>query len=286
VDVIGKASWTPKSDLLNAIQTIRNLPPIPSSVVEQFQTVLQSIPTFVDLASRHEQLQETFESFDPSPGEHQRYHAFVVYGWLTTTFHHAAAAFQLAEAGFGDILISNVRASFEHALYVSAFVNPNNTEEMINTLDRRQVDNLEKLLEQASSASNIPTTELSEYLVSVSTDVIDNESVEQWPRKVEQVSQRLVSGDEIYTIYRILSNRLHPGILTTLFPAATNRIKGERREVADWLDSLTYSSLSFALGACAWASWSADAFFGTSHFGPVLDIVTDGLGFIPIHNKS
>ena len=112
MDVIGKASWTPKSDLLNAIQMFENLPSdflpsIPSSVVEQFQTVLQSIPTFVDLVSRHKQLQETFESFDPSPGGHQRYHAFVVYGWLTTTFHHAAAALQLAEAGFGDILIGN-----------------------------------------------------------------------------------------------------------------------------------------------------------------------------------
>ena len=273
------------------LSSASELPPeseLPAEWVDAIREELTALPSSAALATYEHRLWQAFLSYDPPSASHGDGDELIVLGWLTTTFHQAHAAFRLATEGLGEIAVANVRAAMEHAFYLSAFVNAEDSEVIFNSITFRHRKGLERVLDFARGQV-LPEGGMS--LVEAVTLLIlgedDQKPTISWPEKIEQVCNRLNTGERLYFEYRILSEQLHPGISSVLLPAVLDHPRADGSTVAD-LDAseaasfYTRRSLRLAIGACAWAGWVADRFFTTDYFGPLLAEFANELGFLPI----
>jgi hypothetical protein len=248
---------------------------------------LAALPSFAVLSTHEHRLWQAFLSYDPPSANHRDGDEVIMLGWLTTTFHQAHAAFRLAAEGLGEIAVANVRAAMEHAFYLSAFANPEDSEVMLSSIEFRHLKGLKRVLDFARGQDLPEGATLMEAVASFIPAGDDQKPTVSWPEKIEQVCNRLNTGPQIYLEYRAMSERLHPGSVSALFPAILDHPGADDPGLAH-LDSSNAASFyirrSFwlAIGACAWAGWAADQLFATDHFGPLLAEFANELGFRPI----
>ncbi len=262
---------------------------LPSELVGAANEELRTLPSFAVLSTHEDRLWQTFLSYDPPSANYPDGGEFFILGWLTTTFYQAHAAFRLAAEGLGETAVANIRAAMEHAIYLSAFVNPWDFEIMLNSIELRHLKGLKRVRDFIHGRDLPAVAELIEIPTSFMPAGDDQKPTGSWPEKIEQVCHRLNTGPVIYLEYRNLSAQLHPGISSALLPAIHDHPGVDDPGLAH-LDSSNAASLNIrhsfwlAIGACAWAGWAADQFFGTAHFGPLLAEFTDELDFVPIFN--
>ena len=258
---------------------------LPSELVDAIRKELTELPSSAVLSAYEHRLWQAFLSYDPHSANHGDGDELIVLGWLTTTFHQAHAAFRLATEGLGEIAVANVRAAMEHAFYLSAFANTEDSEIILNSITFRHRKGLERVLNFARG-QDLPEGAVVEAVASLILTG-DSQKPTSWSGKIEQVCNQLNTGERLYLEYRILSEQLHPGISSVLLPAVLDHPRADGSTVADLDASEAASfyirrSLWLAIGACAWAAWAADRFFTTDHFEPLLAEFANELGFFPI----
>jgi len=265
-------------------------PVLPLGFVNAFRKEVEGLPAFAKLMDYEQRLWQAFVSFDPPSGNLERENALVALGWLTTTFHQVHAAFQLAASGLPVVGVANVRAAAEHALYLSALVNPEDSNAMLHNIEHRHLKGLKRVREFASKRNLLGDQILMEVLLTMMPTETNQEPTITWPEKIEQVSNRLTDGSQLYLEYRNLSAWVHPGIYSILFSALFDHTgtvdpRPQDADDASLVGLVTRRPFWLAIGACAWAGWAADQVFATHHFGPLLAEFADELGFAPIFKK-
>lgn len=244
------------------------------------------LPPYAALANYEHQLWQTFLGCDQLPESNLE---LVGLGWLTTTFHQAHAAFQLAAVGLGEVATANIRAAVEHACYLSALVKSEDSDAILNSMEFRHIKGLDRVTEflrqqDLPENSGLPTLE------ELRSSIEESKSPTPWADKMEQICNRLNTGERVYLEYRMLSERIHPGISSVLFPAIFDDLKTATPNQTRFIEPNPANlsirrSLKLALGACMWAGWAVDQLFTTDHFGSLFATFPDDLGFIPIIRK-
>ena len=258
-------------------------------IVDAVREESPKLPSFAVLSAREGDLWNTFLSYDPPSGDYGGGYEIIMLGWSTTTFHQAHAAFRLGAEGLGEVAVANVRAAMEHAIYLSALVGSGNVEIILKSKAFRHIKGLKNLLAFVDSQTPSAFAGLANILES-SMSGVDESGAPRWVENVQQICERLNTGSQIYENYRILSERMHPGMGSAIYPASFDEPdSGGSRSIDPTGDVNTPSflvrhTLWLAIGACAWAGWAADQLFATDHFGPLLAEFADELGFVPIFN--
>lgn len=264
---------------------------LPSEIIDALEAAGEGLPDFTTLMSYEQRLWIAFSDYDPPSGNYKRGLAIIALGWLTTTFHHTHAAFQLAANGLGEVAVANVRAALEHALYLSAFADEGDSEVILESIAFRHVREFKRALDFLNEHELSGSQILMQGLASIiDTQPIKNPTV-PWPTIVKQVCDRLNSGSELYLQYRALSERIHPGVVTTFSTTVFDHLSSvdpRESDIDDTYPIVTFARHPFwlAIGACVWAGWAADQIFATHHFGPLLAELSDNLGFMPIHKET
>jgi hypothetical protein len=249
------------------------------------------LPSFAVLSAREHDLWNTFLSYNPPSGNYGGGYEIIILGWLTTTFHQAHAAFRLGAEGLGEVAVANVRAAMEHAIYLSVLVGSGNVETILKSKSFRHIKGLKSLLVSLDGQTPSTVAELANILESYKSGG-DERTAPQWVENVKQICDRLNTGSKIYGNYRTLSERMHPGIGSAVYPASFDEPNPGGSSSVDPTDDantpniFVRQTLSLAIGTCAWAGWAADRLFATDHFGPLLAEFADEMDFVPIFKQT
>lgn len=247
------------------------------------------LPTYTALANYEHQLWQTFLSCDQLPESNLELVRLVGMGWLTTIFHQAHAAFQLAAVGLGEVATANVRVAVEHACYLSALVNSEDSNEILNSMEFRHLKGLNRVTEFLSQ-QDLPENSGLSTIEELMSSIGESKPPTPWADKMEQICNRLNTGERVYLEYRMLSERIHPGIYSVVLPTVFDDLKTATPKQDRFIESSPANmfirhSLKLAIGACMWAGWAVDQLGATDRFGSLLATFPDDLGFIPLVRK-
>jgi hypothetical protein len=158
---------------------------------------------------------------------------------------------------------------------------------MLDSIAFRHLKGFKRALDFAIGQDLSEGQMLIEAFASSMPSEANQKPINAWPEKVEQVCNRLNNGSRLYLEYRGLSERIHPGILSMLFPTVFDHpspVDPGSRNTDDisLVALLARHPFWLAIGACAWAGWAADRLFATDHFGPLLAEFAAEAGFAPI----
>jgi hypothetical protein len=159
---------------------------------------------------------------------------------------------------------------------------------MLDSIEFRHLEGFDKIVGLVGKQDSAESSALLEAFTTLMPAPGEQESIATCPEKIEQVCERLHTGGRIYQIeYRNLSERMHPGLTSAIYPAIFDDPEAAdpaltRLTKANAASCFIRRSLWLAIGACMWAGWAADNLFGTDHFGPLFATFPDDLGFVPI----
>jgi hypothetical protein len=171
-----------------------------------------------------------------------------------------------------DAAVANARVAFEHGIYLSLIADARDYEAILDALEDRFVGVWKVLLASLPDAQALLT-----LLADIGAE-LDVPREMAWVRSVEQVCQKLESGDLVYAHYRLLTGEMHAGVGSAIpYVIPSTDSPGAPNEPASFA---AHKALEVAVGACVWAGWSTDALFGVEHFGPVVAKAAKRLGYI------
>ncbi len=181
----------------------------------------------------------------PKHGENE--HLRMLYlSCLAVTYRYAHSSFLLAEQGFRDTSTANSRVALEHAIYLSMLAQNDDRQRIA---DRMEALYLKYLREFEDTLTNSNTV-LDDFFRATLSELPNlNPGPKTWTDFVEQICNRLASGDVVYSRYRILSNLMHVG-----FPSAEPFIYSMRYETGTVFDSSPVVNPANTIGFIAVAS--------------------------------
>jgi hypothetical protein len=207
----------------------------------------------------------------PDIGENLR---ILVLSWLAVTFRNAHSSFLLARDGFRDTSVANARVALDHSIYLSLLASGDERERITDRMEALFLKYLKSFGDITQSSNPV----MEEFLQMASDEFPNMDpGKKSWSDIVEQVCERLSTGDIVYSRYRILSNMMHPGFPST--EPFAYAVKFNPSPFFRWTPVVNPASMvSFmAVASCVWAAWSVDYIFSESYFGIQLDPIADRL---------
>lgn len=240
------------------------------------------IPALDELEAFEDQLWRCFLATSPTLTENRPHAQLIAWAWVARTYRHAHMAFLLMQLGFADGAAVHARAAVEHGVYASLLSAVGNDDIVLDALHHAFLEGAKRLVVKGDLEGDAPELVL-RMLQALTGDEIGADT--RWATTFEQVCDRLQTGDRVYLHYRMLSDLVHAGFGSAgaflLAGAAAGSV--ERPALLhEPLVPYIRTVLWLAVGACAWAGWSADRIFGTTHFKHTLDPTAREFGFRPL----
>lgn len=238
-----------------------------SVILDALKTDILSGVRYGELAALDSQLWEFFNEVSipkPKPGENLN---ILVLSWLAATFRNSHSSFLLSECGFRDTAAANARVALDHSIYLSLLAKGDERERVTARMEALYVNYLK------SFGNMTATNAIMEEFVQMASEELPkvDPGKKSWSDIVEQVCNRLSSGDIVYSQYRILSNMIHPGLASS--EPFVYGVQYDDSSYFRWKPVINPApTVAFmAVASCAWAAWSVDELLGENYFGEVLE---------------
>jgi hypothetical protein len=198
----------------------------------------------------------------------------VCLSWLAVTFRYSHSSFFLAQNGFRDTSVANSRVALDHAIYLSLLANGDERDRIASRMEALYL----RFLKGFGSDPVSSNPDLDDFFRLASEEFPDlDPGQKSWSDIVKQVCDRLVTGDIVYSRYRILSNMMHPGLPSTepfAYP-----VKYDSSPNFSWSPIINpANTVGFmAIASCVWAAWSIDHLLEVKYFGDVLNPIAERL---------
>ena len=241
------------------------------------------IPALDELEAFEDQLWRCFLATSPTLTENRPHAQLIVWAWVARTYRHAHMAFFLMQLGFADGAAVHARAAVEHGVYASLLSAGSAMTTSCSTRSTTRSLRVPSVL--SSRGTSKGTLRNSSSACFKRSPVTRSAPNTNGPPLQSGSADRLQTGDRVYLHYRMLSDLVHAGFGSAgaflLAGAAAGSV--ERPALLhEPLVPYIRTVLWLAVGACAWAGWSADRIFGTTHFKHTLDPTAREFGFRPL----
>lgn len=258
----------------------------PDALLEGYRNLWQPVPPIEDLVKLEQLAWNQLEATRPVLRDKDGV-ALMAWSWMVQAFRHTHAAFILQANGMHDTIPPQVRAAWEHGVYLSVLARVEDPDDFVEALGHRNIDAMDSYLREAGAVAGAEEAKFLELVMSAAKAVMDATDA-VWARRVQQVCDRLVQGKEIYAYYRVLSDKCHVGFGSAepgLYAAfSIGGLQQPQPAHEPHGDLISPTLLTWSLGATAWAAWSAEKLIGTPMFGDALKPIGD-LGFFPLELK-
>lgn len=259
----------------------------PAAVLAWYRREVDGAVPVDELAKVEARAWEAFNSVEPVVPDRDKV-ALLAWCWTALTFRHVHAAFQLVANGFHESAYLQVRAAWEHGVYLALLAGIENRSSVFDQLAWSDIKRSELAMKEMRLSGEDKGWEFAELMLSATRSIFPDVDGD-WATVFRQVCDKLAQGDEIYAFYRFLSKRCHTG-----FGPAELFLDAAFTDEAAFVPQLSHQpkpdpmlpqALNRALGAAAWAGWASDKIFGSAMFADNLKPIGD-LGYFPLAMKA